>query len=91
MSWALYALLAVPLGAALLTLLDGWILARAATLVAGVCVLALTIAIAISVEHGRRRLAARRLAQRRLPAADGTPVRDGGCLLGRLPRCRAGA
>jgi hydrogenase-4 component F len=53
MSWALYALLAVPLGAALLTLLDGWILARAATLVAGVCVLALTIAIAISVEHGR--------------------------------------
>ena len=48
MSWALYALLAVPLGAALLTLLDGWILARAATLVAGVCVLALTIAIAIS-------------------------------------------
>ena len=35
MSWALYAILAVPLAAVLLTLVDGWRLARAATLVAG--------------------------------------------------------
>jgi hydrogenase-4 component F len=53
MSWTLYALLAVPLVATLLTLVDGWRLARAATLVSGLISLALAIAIAITVEHGR--------------------------------------
>jgi hydrogenase-4 component F len=53
MSWALYAILAVPLVATLLTLLDGWRLARAATLVSGIVSLALAIVIAITVEHGR--------------------------------------
>jgi hydrogenase-4 component F len=53
MSWALYAILAVPLAAVLLTLVDGWRLARAATLVAGLVSLGLAIAIAIEVEHGR--------------------------------------
>ncbi len=53
MTWSLYALLAVPLVAVLLTLLGGWRLARAATLVAGVISLGLAIAIAITVEHGR--------------------------------------
>jgi hydrogenase-4 component F len=53
MSWALYAILAVPLVATLLTLLDGWRLARAATLVSGLVSLALAITIAITVEHGR--------------------------------------
>ena len=53
MSWALYTILAVPLVAVALTLLDGWRLARAATLVAGLVSLALAIAIAITVEHGR--------------------------------------
>ncbi|HUB73198.1 MAG TPA: proton-conducting transporter membrane subunit [Solirubrobacteraceae bacterium] len=53
MSWALYTILAVPLVAVLLTLLDGWRLARAATLLSGVAALGLAIAIAIDVEHGR--------------------------------------
>jgi hydrogenase-4 component F len=65
MSWALYAILAVPLVAVALTLLGGWRpigagagkagggLARAATPVAGLVSLALAIAIAIAVEHGR--------------------------------------
>jgi hydrogenase-4 component F len=52
MSWALYAILAVPLVAVALTLADGWRLARGATLVAGLLSLALAIAIAIDVEHG---------------------------------------
>jgi len=53
MSWALYTILAVPLVAVALTLLDGWRLARAATLLAGLISLALAIVIAIAVEHGR--------------------------------------
>jgi hydrogenase-4 component F len=53
MSWALYAILAVPLVATLLTLLDGWRLARAGSLVSGIVSLALAIVIAITVEHGR--------------------------------------
>jgi hydrogenase-4 component F len=53
MSWALYTILGVPLVAVLLTLLDGWRLARAATLVSGLVSLGLAIVIAITVEHGR--------------------------------------
>jgi hydrogenase-4 component F len=53
MSWALYAMLGVPLGAVALSAFDGWRLARAATLVAGLVSLALAIWIAITVEHGR--------------------------------------
>jgi hydrogenase-4 component F len=53
MSWALYTILAVPLVAVLLTLLDGWRLARAATLVSGLISFGLAIAIAINVDHGR--------------------------------------
>ena len=58
MTWSLYALLAVPLVAVLLTLVDGWRLARAATLLAGVISLGLAIAIAITVRHGRVLIAA---------------------------------
>jgi hydrogenase-4 component F len=58
MTWSLYALLGVPLAAVLLTLVDGWRLARAATLVAGVISLGLAIRIAIAVEHGRVLIAA---------------------------------
>ncbi len=53
MSWVLYSILAVPIVAVALTLLDGWRLARAATLLAGLISLALAIVIAIAVEHGR--------------------------------------
>ena len=53
MSWALYTLLAVPLLAVALSLIDGWRLARAATLLAGFASLALAIVIAIKVDHGR--------------------------------------
>jgi len=53
MSWALYAILGVPLLAVLLTLIDGWRVARAATLVAGLVSLGLAIAIAIHVDRGR--------------------------------------
>ncbi len=53
MSWALYAILAVPLVATALTLVDGWRLARAVTLISGVASLGLAIAIAIEVDHGR--------------------------------------
>jgi hydrogenase-4 component F len=53
MSWALYAILGVPLVAVALTLFDGWRLARAATLIAGLVSLGLAVAIAITVEHGR--------------------------------------
>lgn len=53
MSWALYTILAVPLAAVLLTLLDGWRLARAATLISGLVSLGLAITIAIKVDHGR--------------------------------------
>jgi hydrogenase-4 component F len=53
MTWTLYALLAVPVVAALATLLDGWHVARVVTLLAGVISFGLTVAIAITVEHGR--------------------------------------
>jgi hydrogenase-4 component F len=53
MTWPLYVILAAPIAAALLTLLDGWRLARAATLVAGIVALAMAITIAVRVEHGR--------------------------------------
>jgi hydrogenase-4 component F len=53
MTWALYALLAVPLVAVLVTLIDGWRLARAITLIAGVISLVLAVAIALTVNHGR--------------------------------------
>jgi hydrogenase-4 component F len=53
MSWALYALMAVPLVATLLTLVDGWHLARGATVLAGIVSLILTVAISLSVRHGQ--------------------------------------
>ena len=58
MSWALYTILAVPLAATALTLLDGWRPigdrpARAATLVSGLASLALAVVLAIAVAHGR--------------------------------------
>jgi uncharacterized membrane protein len=53
MTWALYTILAVPLAAVLLTLVDGWRLARAATCVSGLVSLALAIVIAVKVDHGR--------------------------------------
>jgi hydrogenase-4 component F len=53
MSWALYVILAVPLAAAALSVVDGWRLARLATLVAGLASLGMAVWIAITVEHGR--------------------------------------
>jgi hydrogenase-4 component F len=53
MTWSMYALLAVPLLAVALTLVDGWRLARAVTLISGVVSLGLTVAIALTVQHGR--------------------------------------
>jgi len=53
MSWALYAILALPLAAALAALADGWRLARAATLAGGLGALALAVACAARVDHGR--------------------------------------
>jgi hydrogenase-4 component F len=53
MNWSLYAILSVSLAAVLVTLVDGWRWARAATLVAGLGALGLAIAIAITVRHGR--------------------------------------
>jgi hydrogenase-4 component F len=53
MSWSLYALLAVPLAATLLCLVDGWHLARAATVLAGLVSLILTVTISLSVSHGQ--------------------------------------
>jgi hydrogenase-4 component F len=53
MTWTLYALMAVPLVAVVGTLCDGWRLARAVTLLAGITSLGLVITIAITVEHGR--------------------------------------
>ncbi|HTU78568.1 MAG TPA: proton-conducting transporter membrane subunit [Solirubrobacteraceae bacterium] len=53
MTWVLYAILAVPLVAVLLTLVDGWRLARAATLISGLISLGLAVTIAIEVDHGR--------------------------------------
>ncbi|MGH2844277.1 MAG: proton-conducting transporter membrane subunit, partial [Solirubrobacteraceae bacterium] len=53
MSWALYAIIALPLAATLLSLVDGWRLARAVTLISGIAALALAIWLAIKVDHGR--------------------------------------
>jgi hydrogenase-4 component F len=53
MTWTLYLILAAPLAAVLAALVDGWRLARAATLVAGLVALAMAITIAVKVEHGR--------------------------------------
>jgi hydrogenase-4 component F len=53
MTWVLYAILAVPLVAVLLTLFDGWHLARAATVVSGLVSLGLAIVIAVTVKDGR--------------------------------------
>jgi len=53
MTWALIAILAVAPAAALLSLVDGWRLARAATLVAGIAGLGLAIVLALQVCHGR--------------------------------------
>jgi hydrogenase-4 component F len=53
MTWSLYALLAVPLVAVAVTLVDGWRLARAATMIAGIVSLGLAIAIALTVRHER--------------------------------------
>jgi hydrogenase-4 component F len=53
MSWALYSLIAVPLGATLLSLLPDWRVARAVTVASGLIALGLAIVIAIKVSHGR--------------------------------------
>ncbi len=53
MTWALYTILGVPLAAVLLTLVNGWRLARAATVIAGLVSLGLAMTIAITVRHGR--------------------------------------
>src|ERR1700691_2057185 len=58
MSWALYAILGVPLLAVLIALLDGWRPlgarpARVATPLAGLVSLGLAIALAIAVAYGR--------------------------------------
>jgi hydrogenase-4 component F len=52
MSWALVAILAIPLVAGLVSVLAGWRAARVATLAAGLASFALAIALAASVEHG---------------------------------------
>ncbi|MGO9974900.1 MAG: proton-conducting transporter membrane subunit [Solirubrobacteraceae bacterium] len=53
MSWALIALIAVPVLAALCSLGRRWRLARAATAVAGLVSFGLAIVLAVSVDHGR--------------------------------------
>jgi len=58
MSWALYAILALPLAAVLATLVDGWRLARIVTVLAGTAALGLAVALGIAVEHGRTLVAA---------------------------------
>jgi hydrogenase-4 component F len=52
MSWALIAILAVPLAGALLSLVDGWRWGRAVTLVAGLLTLGLAVALAVHVAGG---------------------------------------
>jgi hydrogenase-4 component F len=52
MTWALFAILAIPLVAAAIAALDGWRGARAATLIAGIVVFALAIALAVDVDDG---------------------------------------
>jgi hydrogenase-4 component F len=53
MSWALYAILAAPLGATLLSLLPDWRVARTVTVASGLIALGLAALIAIKVSHGR--------------------------------------
>ena len=53
MSWALYAILAVPLAAALLSLTTGWRQACAVAVSSGLISLALAIVLAIKVDQGR--------------------------------------
>jgi hydrogenase-4 component F len=53
MSWVLYALIVVPLLATVASLVDGWRLARFATLLAGIVSFGLAIALALAVDHGR--------------------------------------
>jgi hydrogenase-4 component F len=53
MSWALIATLGVPLLAVALALIDGWRLARLATVASGITSLGLVIALAVAVCHGR--------------------------------------
>jgi hydrogenase-4 component F len=52
MTWVLYSLVGVPLCATALTLVDGWRLARAATMVSGLISLALVLVIADKVRTG---------------------------------------
>ena len=58
MTWALYGILALPLVAVMVTLLDGWRLARVVTVIAGAVALGLAVALGIAVEHGRTLVAA---------------------------------
>ncbi|MGH2835826.1 MAG: proton-conducting transporter membrane subunit [Solirubrobacteraceae bacterium] len=53
MSWALYAVLAVPLAATALSLISSWPQACAIAVSSGVISLALAILIALEVDHGR--------------------------------------
>jgi hydrogenase-4 component F len=53
MSWALFAILGLPLIAVTVSVADGWRAAQVATVVAGLGSLGLSIAVALSVEHGR--------------------------------------
>ncbi len=58
MSWALYTILAIPLGASLVSLCGRWPLAWTSTAVSGMVALGLAIVIAIKVDHGRVLVAA---------------------------------
>ncbi|MGH2890448.1 MAG: proton-conducting transporter membrane subunit [Solirubrobacteraceae bacterium] len=53
MTWAMVAVLAVPLGAVALSLAGGWRVARAATVIGGVVSFALTLVLAAAVDNGR--------------------------------------
>ncbi|MCA1690339.1 MAG: NADH dehydrogenase FAD-containing subunit, partial [Actinobacteria bacterium] len=53
MTWALYAILVVPLVAVAVSALDGWRAARVVTALAGACALGLAIILAFDVEAGR--------------------------------------
>jgi hydrogenase-4 component F len=53
MTWAVYAILAIPLLATLVCLIDGWRGARAATVIAGLASLALSIVLALDVDGGQ--------------------------------------
>ena len=53
MSWALYAILAVPLAATLLSLVSGWRMACAVSVTCGLISLTVAILLATAVAHGR--------------------------------------